>query len=342
MRGSTPASHGLTEPKTFEDLFRRGRLSVVRDDYGKVEKYLEKSVDSTFDLIPSVVRHLIGAGGKRVRPIVHCLAARMCGYTGDDHVILGSVSEIIHSATLFHDDVVDEGNVRRGRPTANRVWGNQVPVLVGDFIFARAFTIMMDNGFYRIAGHLGRTVEDLVQGELLQLVQAGNPLLGREAYFEIIRCKTASLFSWCGRSAAMVADLSDDESESVARFGHHFGMAFQIADDVLDYIGSSSETGKGSRSDLAEGKVTLPLILAMESDASLAGRMQEILPDPDSSEADLEAVAARVEAGGAIPASIRIAEEHAGEALGAIETFPPSPYKDALSELCRFALNRIH
>ncbi|MFH1276909.1 MAG: polyprenyl synthetase family protein [Candidatus Eisenbacteria bacterium] len=342
MSGPTPARSDVAPPRTFDDLFTRGRLRVVEEDYRRVEQVLTDSVQSTFDLVPTVVRHLIGAGGKRIRPVVHCLAARMCGYSGNGHITIASVSEMIHSSTLFHDDVIDEGRVRRGRPTANRVWGNQVPVLVGDFVFARAFTIMMDHGYYTIARHLGETVQDLVTGELLQLTHAGNPLLTREVYEEIIRCKTASLFSWCGRAAAMLAELPEERAAELSEFGHHLGTAFQITDDVLDYTGTSTDTGKGMLSDLAEGKVTLPLILAMERDPSLAAEIQDLFPDGNGQEGDPVPVATRIRKSGAIEDSILIAEEHAERAVERLAGFGGSDYKDALVELCRFTRNRIH
>jgi octaprenyl-diphosphate synthase len=202
--------------------------------------------------------------------------------------------------------------------------------------------MMMDAGQFAIARHLGRTVEDLVGGELLQLAHAGDPLLERGVYHEIIRCKTASLFSWCGRSAGMLAGLSDDVSEDLARFGHHFGIAFQITDDVLDYAGNVRETGKGKTSDLAEGKVTLPLILAMERDPSLAAEVRELLAGAKGPEASIDRIADAVRKDGAIEESIREAEEHVSLGLERLRAFPPSPHLDALSELCRFTVRRIH
>ena len=343
-RGPTQAGSDLSRPRTFDDLFARGPVTAVNDDYKKVEEFLIGSCASDFELVPRVVRHLVEAGGKRIRPIVHCLAARLSGYEGEGHVLLASVSEMIHSATLFHDDVIDEGKVRRARPTANAVWGNQIPVLVGDFVFARAFTIMMDHGYYRIARELATTVEDLVQGELLQLTHSGNPLLSRDVYTEIIRCKTASLFSWCGRSAAMIAELSPARVESLASFGHHFGIAFQITDDVLDYAGNSSATGKGSLSDLREGKVTLPLIVAMEKDPCLAADVEVLLTGDAARDGEkmVDSLADRVRGSGALDDSIGIARGHVDEALRAMEGFAPSSFHDALADLCRFILSRIH
>lgn len=342
MTPPAPLRRDLSEPKTFDDLFARGRLRAVQDDYHRVEELLAKSVDASLDLVPRVFRHLTGAGGKRIRPIVHCLAARLAGYEGEEHIVVAAVSEMIHSATLLHDDVIDEGTVRRGRPTANRIWGNEVPVLVGDFIFARAFTVMMDRGHYRIASRLGRTVEDLVQGELLQLAHAGDPLVGRETYDEIIRCKTASLFAWCGRSGAMLAGLPDEQAEELARFGHHFGIAFQITDDVLDYIGDQTETGKGSTSDLAEGKLTLPLLVAMEKDPSFANDVRELLSREAAGAEEIARIAEAVVRNGAIEESIRTAEEHVAEGLARLLAFPNSAYREALEELCRFTVRRIH
>jgi octaprenyl-diphosphate synthase len=217
-----------------------------------------------------------------------------------------------------------------------------VPVLVGDFVFARAFTVMMDRGHYGIARHLGSTVEDLVQGELLQLAHAGDPLAGRETYHEIIRCKTASLFSWCGRAGAMIAGLPADRAEEMARFGHHFGIAFQITDDVLDYVGDQTETGKGRTSDLAEGKMTLPLIVAMERDVSLARDIRDLLSGEEASEEDLARIAEAVTRNGAIEESIRVAEEHVREGLARLLSFPESSHREALADLCRFTVRRTH
>ncbi len=334
---------GLDAPRLLEELVDQGVFAVVDEDYGRVERFLLDQTQAQFSIAPTVVRHLLEAGGKRIRPIVHFLAAGLCGYTGKEHVTLAAVSEMIHSATLFHDDVIDEGTVRRGRPTANRIWGNEKVILVGDFIFARAFTIMMGAGHYRIARYLGETVEDLVLGELLQLEQAGNRALTREQYLEIVRCKTGSLFSWCARSAAMVAELAQDRVDAMARFGHHLGIAFQISDDVLDYAGASLEMGKSNFSDLAEGKTTLPLILAREDDDILAGILDSLpVDEPGMPLERLEEVARRVLASNGIAGSLQTAQEHVEFALSILEEFPDSPYRDGLAELCRFTVSRIH
>ncbi len=333
----------LAEPGSVEDLVARGVLAVVDDDYRLVERKLMGSIQSEFSIAPSVIRHLVEAGGKRIRPIVHCLSAGLCGYRGKDHILIAAVSEMIHSATLFHDDVIDEGSVRRGKPAANRIWGNETVVLVGDFIFARAFTLMIDAGFFTIAKHLSRTVEDLVQGELLQLEFAGKHFLSQEEYIDIVRCKTASLFSWCTRAAAMIADLPKERIDAMARFGHHFGVAFQITDDVLDYAGASLEMGKGHLSDLAEGKVTLPLILAGEEDREIPRRLEELLGRGGAIDREkLDHLAGSVLATGAIEGSLTMAESHVERALAVVGEFPDSPWKDALVELCRFIVSRIH
>ncbi len=339
------ASHTeVGEPRSLDDLIARGVLSVVDDDYRLVEQQLMESIQSEYSLAPSVIRHLVDAGGKRIRPIVLCLASGMCGYRGDDHILLGAVSEMIHSATLFHNDVIDEGDVRRGKPAANRIWGNEMVVLVGDFVFARAFTIMMDHGFYKISSYLSRTVEDLVQGELLQLEYAGKRFLSREEYLSIIRCKTASLFSWCTRAAGMVAGLPEEEVASIARFGHHFGIAFQIADDVLDYAGVSLDMGKGNFNDLSVGKVTLPLILASEEAPGIPERLESALlaGNGEISRDDLNRIARSVFETGAIEGSLAMAESHVQLSLDIAGEFPDSPWKDALTELCRFIVSRIH
>jgi octaprenyl-diphosphate synthase len=334
----------VSEAVSLEDLIARGVLSVVDDDYRRVEQQLMSSIRSEFSLAPAVARHLIEAGGKRIRPIVLCLAAGMCGYRGRDHILLAAVSEMIHSATLFHDDVIDEGEVRRGKPAANVIWGNQTVVLVGDFVFARAFTMMIDHGFFEISRYLSRSVEDLVQGELLQLEYAGKRFLTREEYFDIVRCKTASLFSWCTRAAAMIAELPEEEVDGMAKFGHHFGVAFQMADDVLDYAGASTDMGKANLHDLAEGKVTLPLILAGEEDPDIPAKLEAALLAGGGAirEEDRESIAQAVLSTGAVEGSLALAQTHADLALDRAATFPDSPWKDALTELCRFIISRIH
>lgn len=333
----------LTEPRSLDDLIARGLFEVVDEDYRRVEAKLVGLVQSQHSIAPEVVQHLIDAGGKRIRPVVHCLAAGASGYKGEDHILIAAVSEMIHSATLFHDDVIDEGAVRRGRPAAHKIWGNQNVVLVGDFVFARAFTVMMEHGLYEIALHLGRTVEDLVQGELLQLEQQGSAALSEDQYLTIVRYKTASLFSWCTRSGAMIAGHAEDQVEDLARFGYHFGTAFQITDDVLDYAGASLAMGKGNLNDLMEGKTTLPLILAMKKDAAMRDRYESLLGTVgEAREESARRLGALVVGSDAIRDSLAVALDHVERALAILEKLPESPHRLALWNLCKFTTNRIH
>lgn len=325
----------------LENLLEREGLAPVVEDYNRVEEALAESIRFSLEVIPQVVHYLVDAGGKRIRPIVHCLAARLCGYEGEEHILLAAVSEMVHSATLFHDDVIDDGEVRRGLPAAKTVWGNKTSVLTGDFLFTRAYGMMMNHGHYEIAGKLAPTVEDLVRGELIQLAHTGNPAIRPDEYMEIIRCKTASLFSWCGRAAAMIAGHPEERANDLGRFGHLFGLAFQITDDILDYTGSAEATGKENHSDLAEGKITLPLILAIENDRSILDDLHSLLESDSPSGSDaLRALAQRVTRSGSIERSRRIAEGHVAEAIQALQPFPPSPFRDALADLARIILSR--
>ncbi|MBN1825729.1 MAG: polyprenyl synthetase family protein [Candidatus Eisenbacteria bacterium] len=342
MSGAAPRPTPRPAIRGLDDLLERRALAPIVDDYRRVEDMIVGNIHFGLDIVPRVVRYLLEAGGKRIRPIVHCLAAHMVDYAGEDHLLVASVGEMVHSATLFHDDVIDEGMTRRGIPTANRVWGNQTPVLVGDFLFARAFSIMMNHRHYEIARRLAPTVEDLVRGELIQLAHRGKPVVPLEAYREIIRCKTASLFSWCALSAGLLAGLPEERVEDLSRFGHHFGLAFQISDDVLDYSGDGDSTGKGTFSDLAEGKTTLPLILAVRRDPEIGRELKEWLRGDGAPRPAPDFLASRVLESGAIEESIQIAGEHAERAEAALLPFPEGPFREALFDLCRFTVSRTH
>ncbi|MCB1571810.1 MAG: polyprenyl synthetase family protein, partial [Xanthomonadales bacterium] len=225
-----------------------------------VNALIRSRLASDVVLINQISEHIISSGGKRLRPMLHLLAARAAGYQGNDHVPLAALIEFIHTSTLLHDDVVDESDLRRGRKTANALWGNAASVLVGDFLYSRSFQMMVELDSMRIMRILADTTNRIAEGEVLQLLNIGNADTSEQAYLDVIERKTAVLFSAATRLGAVLAGLPRDQEEALARYGLDLGYAFQIADDVLDYVSDAETLGKNIGDDLAEGKPTLPVI----------------------------------------------------------------------------------
>jgi octaprenyl-diphosphate synthase len=237
--------------------------SAIGADLGEVDRVLRASLTSEVALIRRVAEYIIGGGGKRLRPGLLVLAAQACGYQGRDHYTLAAVIEMIHTATLLHDDVVDESSMRRGHATANAEFGNAASVLVGDFLYSRAFQMMVGVPRMRVLAILADATNVIAEGEVLQLLHAGDAQTTEAAYFDVIRRKTAKLFEAAGRLGAVLGEADSAREEALAQFGMHLGTAFQIMDDVLDYSGATGDIGKNLGDDLAEGKMTLPLIRAL-------------------------------------------------------------------------------
>lgn len=237
---------------------------LVKADFDQVNALIEENLYSHIELISAVSQHIIHSGGKRLRPLVTLLSARALGYSGQDHVRLAVVIEFLHTATLLHDDVVDGSTLRRGRQTANVVWGNSASVLVGDFLYSRAFQLMTLLGSLPIYAILANATNTIAQGEVLQLIRRHNVDLSLQDYLDVIRCKTAMLFAAATESGAVVAGASAATQQALAAYGLHLGMAFQMIDDWLDYAVTADDSGKNPGDDLVEGKVTLPLIYAMQ------------------------------------------------------------------------------
>ena len=250
-----------------EDLLERA-YHPVRMDLKQVETFLRDQLESKVEGVPQMMAYLIESGGKRIRPLVTCLLARAAGYRGKDHIPLACVAELLHTATLYHDDVVDDATLRRGKPTANQMFGNKIIVLAGDLMLAHSFALLMDGGFFSASQALSHTVKQMVEGEILQLQSEGNLETTIYDYMEIIEDKTASLFSWCGKAAAVIAD-QPDKIEPLSQFGYQLGIAFQLVDDIIDFTGDEEQTGKGLFKDLMEGKITLPLLLVLEKNPQL-------------------------------------------------------------------------
>src|SRR5215813_7617540 len=233
---------------------------AYRAELDGVEDRVHKNLNSSVTLVNTVAAHILNSGGKRIRPLLLLLSARLCGYAGREHHQLGSLVEFIHTATLLHDDVVDDADIRRGRRTARKVWGNQISILVGDYLYSKAFCQVVDFRNHGINEVLGEACKKMAEGEVLQLYYNGNPSMPETEYLKIVEHKTAGLMAASCRMGAILADASDAQQDALFRFGQHLGIAFQVADDTLDYTANGEHLGKSLGQDLREGKATLPLL----------------------------------------------------------------------------------
>lgn len=292
--------------------------------------------------IPEIAAHLFEAGGKRLRPILTLASARLCGYEGEAHVKLAAVVEFIHTATLLHDDVVDESGRRRGRTTANILWDNKSSVLVGDYLFARAFQLMVECDSLRILDILSTASAVISEGEVLQLSTAHDLGTDRARYEQVIGGKTAALFAAATEVSGVVAGRPEAEVTALRVYGEALGMAFQLADDVLDYGGTAARLGKNTGDDFREGKVTLPVILAVarggEDDRAFWRRC---IARGDQREGDLEHALSRLAATGALEDSRRAAQAHVDRALAALDIFPEGPVRAVLADVARHVTDRV-
>jgi octaprenyl-diphosphate synthase len=294
-------------------------------------------MESPVGAIPQIGTHLLGAGGKRLRPLLSVVAARATGAPIDHGVAVGCAAELIHTATLYHDDVVDDGRVRRGRPAARMVFGNGMVVLVGDFCLARALETVALTGSLGMVQSLATTVTEMAEGEVAQLERAGNPDATVDDYFRVIDRKTASLIAWCARVGGSVAP---ELAEAMERYGRAVGRAFQIADDVLDSAIDEATAGKSVGHDLQEGKLTLPVLLACEADPVLGRRVRGHLGERGVPAAVAADILKDVLAAGGVERARRRAEALADEAVQALAVLPASRYRDALVTLARVSAKR--
>ncbi len=316
---------------------------LVGDDLKSVNQIIVDRMHSPVALIPQLAGHIVAAGGKRLRPMLTLAAARLCGYPGDRHKALAACVEFIHTATLLHDDVVDESDLRRGLATANAVWGNKASVLVGDFLFARAFQLMVADGSLRVLDILSNASAVIAEGEVLQLVTSNDTETSEQSYLEVIRCKTAALFAAACRIGAVVADRPRVEEEALDSFGLNLGIAFQLIDDVLDYSAKQSELGKSVGDDFREGKITLPVVLAFRrGDAEERAFWKRVLEDIDQAEPDLDHALALLERHGALRDTVARAGHYGAIARDALGIFPDSPAKRALLEIVDFCIERAY
>jgi octaprenyl-diphosphate synthase len=315
--------------------------ALVDDDLREVDRVIRTRLASDVVLINQVADYIVGGGGKRLRPLVVVVAARACGSTDRRHSEAAAIIEFIHTATLLHDDVVDGSTLRRGRDTANEVWGNEASVLVGDYVYSRSFEMMVALGSMRVMDVMSGATNKIAEGEVLQLLNANDPETTQERYFEVIYRKTAKLFESGAQIAAILAGAPAPIEGAMARYGRHLGTAFQLIDDVLDYRSDSEQLGKNLGDDLAEGKPTLPLIYALrtgnEDQRSIIRRSIE-----QGSAAELTAVTAAIESTGGLAYTARLARQEAALAVEALAELPESAYKQALRELAEFAVERNH
>ncbi|MEZ5457138.1 MAG: polyprenyl synthetase family protein [Lysobacteraceae bacterium] len=316
-------------------------LALVSADMSAVNDLIRRRLASDVVLINQIGEHIISAGGKRLRPMLVLLAARALGYQGDAHVQAAAIIEFIHTSTLLHDDVVDESDLRRGRKTANALWGNAASVLVGDFLYSRSFQLMVELDSMRIMRILADTTNAIAEGEVLQLLHVHNPDTDEAAYLRVIERKTAVLFAAATRLGAVLAGADDAVEQAMSEFGLTLGYAFQIADDVLDYTADADTLGKNLGDDLAEGKATLPVIHCMSHcDDALRQRIAQAIETGDL-QAMPEIVNA-IHAQGSLDYSRAVAERYAAQATEALQCCPPSAFRDALLGLARYAIDRNH
>jgi octaprenyl-diphosphate synthase len=298
-------------------------------------------MQSKVPLIPELAGHIIAAGGKRLRPMLTLATARLCGHEGDRHLGLAASVEFIHTATLLHDDVVDESALRRGHETANAIWGNQASVLVGDFLFTRAFQLMVEDGSLEVLDILSTASALIAEGEVAQLITSNDTTTTEQAYLDVIRGKTAQLFAAAARVGAVVAERPRAEADALESYGMNLGTAFQLVDDALDYAARQADLGKTVGDDFREGKITLPVILAFMRGSENERRFwRRTLEDGAQEETDLAEAIRLIERHGTIADTLARARHYGAIARDALGLFPDHPIKRALAEAIDFAIER--
>ncbi|MSM40828.1 MAG: octaprenyl diphosphate synthase [Geobacter sp.] len=316
-------------------------LELIGDELKQVEQQFKKDLASDVPLIRKVGEYVLASGGKRIRPALLLLSAKLCEYRGDRHVPLASVIEFIHTATLLHDDVVDNANIRRGIASANTLWGNEASVLVGDFLFSKSFSLMVADGDLNVLRVLSGATTMIAEGEVLQLVCTSDLSLTEERYIEVVKCKTAVLISAACQAGAILGKVSPELEQDLSEFGMQLGIAFQLMDDVLDYAANQAEFGKSIGHDLEEGKITLPLIHTLQlCTADERERIGEIVTAEELSDDDFQFVFDAVHRYGGIEFTVNRAREYTNRAKQALESFSPSSVKSALVELSDYVVTR--
>jgi octaprenyl-diphosphate synthase len=315
---------------------------LVGEELEACNRVIVARMASPVELIPRLAAHLVAAGGKRIRPMLTLAAARLAGYRGSRHVNLAACVEFIHTATLLHDDVVDESQLRRGLASANAVFGNKASVLVGDFLFSRSFELMVEDGSLPVLAILSAASSTIAEGEVLQLVTQNDLATTEAQYLEVIRCKTAALFAAATRIGAVVAGRGPEEEQALDAYGLNLGIAFQVVDDVLDYAAEQASLGKTVGDDFREGKVTLPVLLAYAAgDEEERGFWRRTIEAQDQREDDLATAMRLMARHGALAESVRRAEAYGDAARAALMRFPDGPERRALLGIVDFCIARV-
>ncbi|MSO64407.1 MAG: polyprenyl synthetase family protein [Alphaproteobacteria bacterium] len=324
--------------RTLDSLKR-----LVKDDLDRVNEVIIRHMQSRVPLIPELAGHIIASGGKRLRPMLTLAASRLCGYEGQRHVHLAACVEFIHTATLLHDDVVDASALRRGVNTANAVWGNEASVLVGDFLFSRAFQVMVADGSLRVLKILSDASAVIAEGEVHQLLTSNDTSTGEDAYLEVISAKTAALFAAACRIGAVLADRPRAEEDALDSYGRNIGIAFQLVDDALDYSSREAILGKTVGDDFREGKITLPVILAYRRGNDEERRFwHRVLEEGKQDNTDIGEAIRLMEKYASLRDTIERARHYGSKAKDALGIFPDSHEKQTLLDLVDFAVTRSH
>jgi octaprenyl-diphosphate synthase len=316
-------------------------LAMVKDDLAAIEIALEQNLNPYLDLISKVARHILFSGGKRLRPLLMVLSARLCGYKGDYDKTLSTVFEYMHAASLLHDDLIDDASVRRGKPVAHSIWGNSAAILVGDFLLARSLSISAKTGDMKVIRTIAKITENMSQGEIHQLMRKGELDISEDEYMEVIRRKTAVLFQGACRISAIITAAPNGKEKALSNYGYNLGLAFQMADDLLDYTSDTKALGKEVGADLKEGKLTLPVIYSLKvADMKDRTRMENIIKNEDFSVNDFETLVELLKKYKGISYTQKMAAEHISKAKKALSIFEPSKTKEILIKVADYALNR--
>lgn len=337
MALAVTATDDTTKPTATLDRL----TALLEADLTLVNTLILQRMQSPVALIPQLAGHIIAAGGKRLRPMLTLATSRLCGYRGQRHIMLAAAVEFIHTATLLHDDVVDASDLRRGLATANAVWGNKPSVLVGDFLFSRAFELMVEDGSLRVLDILSGASAVIAEGEVLQLVTSNDIATTEAAYLEVINAKTAQLFAAASRIGAVLGERSEADEKALEAYGRNLGIAFQLIDDMLDYSARQSELGKTVGDDFRDGKITLPVVLALKAADERERRFwRRTLEQMEQRAEDLPEAIALMRHHGTLAATLERAREYGAAARRALGAFRDGPERKALDEVIDFCLER--
>jgi len=315
--------------------------ALISDDMLSVNQLIETSLSSDVPLINQLGQYIINSGGKRLRPALVILSSKIFSYQGDQHINLAAIIELIHTATLLHDDVVDASILRRGQKTANQRWGNEASVLVGDFVYSRAFQMMVNVDSLRIMEILSEATNSIAEGEVQQLINRNRSEISESDYLSVIRNKTAKLFEAAAQLGAVISKKTKNEEKAMATYGRHLGTAFQLVDDVLDYSSSENELGKNIGKDLSQGNPTLPLLYAMwNGNENQTKIIRESITNGGLQ--NIQQIKNAIDSTGAITYTEKIANQESELAINALRELPPSKYLDVLFSLAKFSVNRHH